>query len=106
MFGAYGHRILRKVRLAGEFFDSKGALRQIELSGPPTFECWLASWAVYRNALLILKAVELGTLLDYQKLQERHQDMHGASAWPLLCQFDFCSRLEHMERVRRAAFIA
>ena len=53
----------------------------------------------------MLKVASLGSLLEYQRMFERYHDMHGASAWAFMYQFDVRSRLEHFERLRREAHI-
>ena len=96
LFGQHGLRILRKVRLTGLIFDRNGQMRTIKLLGPPTFEVWLGSWAVYRNALIMLDAVSLGALLEYEDMMKGYYDMHGARLWHLLYKCDYRSRTEHL----------
>ena len=67
IWGAYGHRMERKLRLSGQILDSAGKFRHIEIAGPPTLEVWQEAYSVMCTAFLFLDICDLGTLLLYRK---------------------------------------
>ena len=103
IFGPYGHRIERKLRLSGVTIGRDGLLRNVELAGPPTISNWLASYQVLMNALVMTGAVDLGVLVKYKNHIERLHDRYGSRIWAILYQADVRCRLELMERIRREA---
>ena len=103
IFGPYGHRIERKLRLSGVTIGRDGLLRNVEIAGPPTIGNWLASYHVLMNALVMTGAVDLGILVKYKNHVERLHDRYGSKIWAILYQADVRCRLELMERLRREA---
>ena len=63
IFGPHGARLQRKMKLQGQKFTSDGKLGPIEIAGPPDLETWLLSWGVFKVAMLMLGAIDLGILL-------------------------------------------
>ena len=62
VWGPYGHRIERKLKLQGVTIGRDGVIRTVELQGPPTITNWLASFNVLITALVMTKAIDLGIL--------------------------------------------
>lgn len=103
LFGPYGRRIERKVRLTGMTIGRDGNMRQVELHGPPNIGAWLASYNVLMTILVMKKAVDLGVLLKYRSHVERLHDRYSDKIWAVLYQAESRCRLELMDRLRREA---
>ena len=101
IWGAYGHRMERKLRLAGQILDSAGKFRHIEIAGPPTLEVWQEAYNVMCTAFLFLDICDLGTLLLYRKKIVDYHNCYGPSTWILLYQTDVRFRHEKLEKIRR-----
>jgi hypothetical protein len=71
VFGPYGNRLLRKLRLSGQVFDRDGALRTIELVGPPCYDVWLSCAHVLGTLVVIFDAMDFGTFDTYLERQRR-----------------------------------
>ena len=65
IFGPHANRLQRKMKLQGVTFTADGSLRPFEITGPPSFEIWEASWQVYEAAMVMLDCIGLGTLRMY-----------------------------------------
>ena len=46
LWAPHGHRLIKKTKLCGQVFNNRGELHTVELSGPATFEMWLASFNI------------------------------------------------------------
>eukprot|EP00435_Cladocopium_sp_Y103_P067260 s724_g29.t1 len=103
IFGPYGHRIERKVKLSEMTIGRDGQMRQIELHGPPNIGTWLASYTVLMTILVVKRAVDLGILLKYRSHVERLHDRYSDKIWAVLYQAESRCRLELMDRLRREA---
>ena len=103
IFGPYGHRIERKLKLSGVAIGRDGVIRQVELHGPPNIGTWLASYNVLMTILVMRKAVDLGVLLKYRSHVERLHDRYSDKIWAVLYQAETRCRLELMDRLRREA---
>eukprot|EP00435_Cladocopium_sp_Y103_P045514 s2395_g13.t1 len=103
VFGPYGHRIERKLKLSGVAIGRDGVIRQVELQGPPNIGVWLQSYNVLLTILVMRKAVDLGVLLKYRSHIERLHDRYSDKIWAILYQAETRCRLELMDRLRREA---
>ena len=65
VFGPLQQRLVKRQKLQGVVPNSRGEMVPIELYGPATWAMFKACWAVYQNALVLLKAVDLGNLISY-----------------------------------------
>lgn len=101
IFGPFGHRIMKRIKLQGMAIDRDGSLKMIELYGPNNLGTWLASYNVLLNILVMLDAVDLGHLQKYRSHVERLAERYGPKVWSVIYQADVRCRLEHMERIRR-----
>ena len=102
VFGPYGSRLNRRLKMKGLQLRSDGELHTVEIFGPPGIHEWMKSFELLTTALVGFEAVSLGALLDYQgHIQELH-DEHGPTTWSLLYQANVRCRLELMERIRRS----
>lgn len=101
IWGPYGHRIERKLKLQGVSIGRDGVLRTVEMHGPPNITSWLSSFNVLVTALVMTKAVDLGILNMYRTQIERLHDRYGPKVWAIVYQADVRFRLELLERVKR-----
>ena len=101
VFGPYGHRMMKKIKLSGLTIGTDGQLKTVELQGPQSISMWLQSYQVLSNALVMLDAVDLGTLQKYREKIEKYHDRYGDKIWAVLYQADVRCRLELMERTKR-----
>ena len=100
IFGPYGTRIKKKLKFSGLVLNKAGELVQSEIFGPSTLSVWKASYAVFRNAMVMLDALDLGPLLQYQARVERMLERYGERTWALLYQAEVRARLEEWPWVR------
>ena len=99
VFGPYGNRTLRKLRLSGQVFDRDGCLRTIELVGPTSFDVWLYSAQVLKTLDIMFDAMDFGTFNDYVQRQQRYHTRYGARCWHLQYQTDVRTRSEKASRI-------
>ena len=100
IWGPNATRMQRKMKLHGSQILHDGQLGPIELTGPPDITTWRASWTVYQNTLLMLRAVDLGVLEAYSALIMRFHKLYGPSVWLNLYQADVRARLERLPKQR------
>ena len=100
IFGPFATRLKKRLKFQGLTLSKDGELIQTELHGPQNFATWKASFEVYYNALIMVDAVDLGSVLDYLSRIERFHDRFGEKAWALLYQADVRARLEELPRVK------
>ena len=103
IFGPYGMRIMKKVKLSGVTLGRDGTVKSQEFHGPANISHWIASYMVLQNVLVMLDAVDLGHLLRYKSFIERLHDKYGEKVWSVIYQGEVRCRLEHMPRIRRIA---
>ena len=101
IFGPYGHRLYKKIKLSGVTIGRDGTLKSVELHGPANIGLWLQSYQVLVNTLVMLDTVDLGTLLTYKEKIEKFHDRYGEKICAILYQADVRCRLELMERTKR-----
>lgn len=101
IWGPYGHRVAKKLKLSGYVIGRDGLLTSIEVTGPTSIGMWLQSWQVFSNVCIMLDIVDLGTLTKYKDIIERFHNRYGAPIWALLYQADNRFRLELVDRTRR-----
>ena len=103
VFGPYGQRIYKKVKLSGYQIARDGPLTSVELHGPSNIAQWIGCYTVLQNILVMLDAVDLGHLLRYKSMIERYHDKYGEKVWSVIYQGDVRCRLENMPRIKRIA---
>ena len=86
--------------LHGVNFRADGTLGPIEITGPSDFEVWLQCWKVFANAMIMLHAIDLGVLEDYEEKITSLNRMLGSTCWLQLYQADVRARLEHVARIK------
>ena len=101
IWGPYGHRLAKKLKLSGYIIGRDGVLTSVEVTGPTGIGMWLQSWQVFSNVCVMLDIIDLGTLTKYRDLVERFHNRYGSPIWALLYQADTRFRLEMVERIRR-----
>ena len=103
VWGTFGHRLVKKIKLSGYVIGRDGVLSTIELTGPTNIGMWLQSWQVFSNTCIMLDVIDLGTLTltKYGDLVEKFHNRYGSAIWALLYQADTRFRLELVDRVRR-----
>eukprot|EP00435_Cladocopium_sp_Y103_P048512 s1251_g14.t1 len=101
VFGPFGHRMMKRIKLSGYNIERDGTLRTVELYGPNNVGTWLQSYNVLLTILVMLDAVDLGHLQKYRAHVERMADRYGAKVWSVIYQADVRCRLEHMARLQR-----
>jgi hypothetical protein len=93
VWGPFGHRISKKMRLTGLQLGPRGELRQAECFGPATFLDWEASYKVWRTGCLMLGAMSINTLDLYYNTIKSYVQRYGPSVWMLLYQADVRARM-------------
>ena len=102
VFGPFGHRMVKRIKLSGYTIDREGGLKTTELYGPGNVGAWLQSYGVLKTILIMLDQVDLGHLQKYEAHIERLAARYGPRVWSVIYQGDVRCRLEHMERLRRS----
>ena len=101
VWGPFGRRIQKKLKLTGLVMTSGGTLQQAQLFGPPSVEEWQAGFAIFRTGAIMLEEISPATLGLWVKVITGYAARYGPEVWALVYQTDVRARLEHMERVRR-----
>jgi hypothetical protein len=101
VWGPFGHRIAKKMKLTGLILGADGNLQTKECFGPSTFLDWEASFKVYRTGCIMLNAVSISALDAYRDLISNYVLRYGQAVWLIIYQADVRARLEHLERARR-----
>ena len=101
VWGPFGHRITKRVKMQGMSINSAGELQPVELFGPGTFDAWDACFRVWRTGCIMLGAISTSCLDAYRDLMALYNRRYGKDSWVILYQADVRARLEHIERVRR-----
>ena len=101
VFGQFGNRLQRKLKLVGLNIQPDGTLTKQEVSGPPSHAEWEAAYKVLRTALIGLDVVCASHLDLYKDHIQRRNARYGQPVWLLIYQADVRARREHMERLRR-----
>ena len=102
VWGPFGHRIQKKVKLNGLTLSASGELHPVELYGPSDFATWDSCFRVWRTGMLMLGAATLCSLDVYREHVALYTRRYGRETWVVLYQADVRARLEHIERIRRA----
>ena len=101
IFGPFGHRMMKRIKLSGYTLDRDGSLKTMEMYGPNNLTAWLQSFNVLMTVLIMIDAVDLGHLQKYKAHIERLAERYGVKVWSIVYQADVRCRLEHMERLKR-----
>lgn len=97
----YGQRFQKKLRLKGLNLHASGEFKLVEISGPPTYQDWVACYELLITGLIGFNVVDLGHLLGYQTKVREYFEKYGSSMWILIYQAENRMRLEQMERLHR-----
>eukprot|EP00435_Cladocopium_sp_Y103_P052243 s2443_g16.t1 len=101
VFGPFGHRMMKRIKLSGYNIERDGTLKMVELYGPNNLGAWLQSYNVLLTCLVMVDAVDLGHLQKYKSHIERMAERYGPRVWSVIYQADVRCRLEQMERLKR-----
>ena len=101
VWGPFGHRISKRVKLSALMRGPSGQLQPVELFGPPDFDSWEACFRVWRTGCLMLGAMTCAALDSYRDLMHLYHRRYGGASWGILYQADVRARLEQIDRVRR-----
>ena len=71
-----------------------GALQSRMLRGPSDFASWECSWAVFRSAMVMLKAAAPQTLDNYHNGIRELSTLYGPAAWGIISLADEVNRSE------------
>ena len=72
-----------------------------KLTGPASFEAWLADWIVFRTAMVMLEGAEPERLDQYAGFIRELYEKHTARCWWLIYQADTRLRSERLGRIVR-----
>ena len=106
IWGPYGHRTQRKLKLSGLVLGPDGVLQPIQIYGPPNFESYAAGFAVFRTGCIMLEEITLSTLALWQDTILKYSSRYGPSVWTLIYQTEVRARSELLTRTKRAGFMA
>ena len=103
ILGPHGRRLVGKLNYLAWSFQPDGTWLRKELSGPPSFDHWWASFRVLRTVFLLLDIAPPELLDNYGELVRSFHLMYGPSAWFIIYTADVRMRSEHFDRLRRYA---
>ena len=98
IFVPYGQRALRASKFR-TFVASPNGYVTKELPGPASFHQWRACFRVFRTAMLMLDAMSISTLHNYEAVIERLNRLYP-TAWHLVYSADELARSAHSNRTR------
>ena len=101
IFGPFQIRLQRKMAMAGIIPVGDGSYRRVEFRGPPDIGVWTVHFTVYKNTLVMGKAVGLNPLDRYIKMIHKFGREYGSKVWHLLYQAEHRFRLEEIPEIRR-----
>lgn len=99
LFGPFGSRTLRKIKLTALIMVPGGDFRTVEILGPSDIATWEQSYAVLRSALIMLSAVRRPALDRYSRKIQYLSEQWGEICWGVLYQADTRCRGELMETI-------
>ena len=94
IWGRHGQRIMGTLVCAGLVFGPEGTLQRQEILGPPNFQYWKQSWAVYATTMIMLDAASPGSLDAYASHIEELATEYGDDNWAIVYQADARFRSE------------
>ena len=98
IFVPYGQRALRASKFR-TFVASPSGYVTKELPGPASFVQWRACFRVFRTSMLMLDAMTMSTLHNYEAMIERLNRLYP-TAWHLVYSADELARSSHSNRTR------
>jgi hypothetical protein len=99
LFGPFGSRTLRKIKLTALMMVPGGEFRTVEILGPCDIATWEQSYAVLRSAFIMLEAVRRPALDRYLRKIQYLSEQWGDICWGVLYQADVRCRGELMETI-------
>jgi len=106
VWGPYGRRIQKKLKLSGFIMGANGQLQHAQLFGPPCVEEWVKGFAVFKTGAIMLGELSPAVCDHWMKMIVDYTRRYGPSVWPMIYQAEVRARLEHLERVRRSGSAA
>ena len=98
IWGPYGHRLLKQVKLYGECYSPMRGWHMMEVFGPADVRLWKLCYAMLRSGFIQFGAVDLGVLDTYENKFVGLAEKYGPEVWHLLYQAEARTRLECMSR--------
>ena len=92
IWGPFGARTQRKLKMAGLNIGADGVLTQVQVPGPPNVESWLEGFGVFRTGCIMLGEVSIATLGMWMQMVVDYSARYGANAWPLIYQAEVRAR--------------
>ena len=88
----------QKVRhLMGKRLNTDNIWVDVAIDGPADLEVWLRGWRLFNTCMIMLGAVDLGTLKAYHDLIVRLHREYTSASWPYLYQADVRARNEQLQ---------
>ena len=105
VYGPNGLRIMKKVHLQGQYVDANNNLQQLVVNGPPNINIWMGSFDVMMTPYIMLNAVDVGNLFEYNKNILEAYNHGGDQSWALLYQAHMRTREEYFDQIRLEGFM-
>jgi hypothetical protein len=102
VFGPYGNRMAKLRKFVAHMFI-EGELVTKQIRGPANLESWLASWRVFRAAMLMLAEASPAALDLYERGIRNLVTVHGEAFWATILIADETVRSEQWEILRENA---
>ena len=99
LWGSYHTRTAKPLRCRGLVIGPGNVLIEQELKGPPGFEHWSPSWAVFQCGMISADACLPPFLIAYHDMIKDFSITYGERCWPLLHQQDVRFRQEEMPEI-------
>lgn len=94
----FGKKALRASKYR-TYIPTAGGYITKEIPGPASYVQWLASWKVYRSALIMLNYATMATLVAYEAAVEKLVRLYPG-CWHLIVQAEDLARGEHLARLK------
>jgi hypothetical protein len=86
IFGPYGNRTIKRMKMVGKVFNSDGSVSTVEFYGPANFYRYMDSMNVYEVLVIFFDVMDYGTYTLYKRKQEGYHMMFGHDCWALQYQ--------------------
>ena len=80
IWGPYGTRLLRTIKMVGMQIMPNGQLERVELKGPSNYTMWQQCYAIFRTGCIMLDQISPSTLDKYSKMIQKYTARFGHSA--------------------------
>ena len=101
IWGNAAYMATKKPRMRGLRPVGDGVWAPVEMSGPTSFNMWLACFLVFRTAAIMLRMITPAALDSYIAQIQLWHNLYGQKCWHIIAHADQIARERFWERARR-----